>query len=300
MTPSAELAAPLSRTINRVKRQILTQFPPARWAADGRHEERRRHWAPYLPVLDAQQAALVSTLNRDAIRIGLLEDLAIPRTAELKNALDALVGRLAAQSADGASTLRPSLDELLDDMSLWHWGLEPRLLDVVENYLGVPARYYGADVRREVGNGQVEGVRQWHLDVEDRRTVKILVWLNDVDEQGGPFAYLPVAESLRAVGRLHYVSGFVADDRLDSFVPADAARTATGPTWTTIVADNCRLLHRATPPVARDRYSVTFTWSSRTPIKTQPAPDYSTAHLERIRTGLSARQLECLPPSMAG
>lgn len=299
MMPTVELAAPLSRITNRVKRQILTQFPPVRWAADGMHEQRRRNWAPYLPVLDPAQAALVSTLNRDAIRVGPLEDLGVPGTPGLQRALDAVTGPLAARPARGASTVRPSLDELLADLSLWQWGLQDRLLDVIENYLGVPARYYGADVRREVGNSQVEGVRQWHRDAEDRRTVKILVWLNDVDEQGGPYAYLPLAESLQAVDRLRYVSGFVDDGRLGHSVPAGTARSVTGPKWTALVADNCRLLHRATPPVARDRYSVTFTWSSRTPIKTETAPDYSPAHLHRIRTGLSERQLACLPPTMA-
>jgi hypothetical protein len=300
MMPTAELAAPLSRISNRVKRQILTQFRAARWAADGRHEERRRNWAPHLPALDPHQACLVSTLNRDAIWTGPLCDLDVPGAAELKRALDAVTTSLSAQPAQGASTVRPPLDALLADLSLWQWGLQDRLLDVVENYLGVPARYYGADVRREVGNSQVEGVRQWHRDAEDRRTVKILIWLNDVDGQGGPYAHLSLAESLQAVDRLRYVSGFVTEDRLGASVPEDSSRAITGPKWTTIVADNCRLLHRATPPIARDRYSVTFTWSSRTPIKTEPAPDYTPAHLARIRTGLSERQLACLPPTMTG
>jgi hypothetical protein len=300
MMQTAEMAHPLSRITNRVKRQILSQFPPARWAADGRHEERRRNWAPYLPTLDPQQSSLVSTLNREAIWTGPLDDLQVPGTVELKRALDAVTGPLSTLPPRGASTVRPLLDDVLADLSLWRWGLQDRLLDVVENYLGVPARYYGADVRREVGNSQVEGVRQWHRDAEDRRTVKILIWLNDVDEQGGPYAHLPLAQSLEAVDRLRYVSGFVADDRLGNSVAADASRTVTGPKWTTILADNCRLLHRATPPVTRDRYSVTFTWSSRTPIKTEPAPDYTAGHLERIRAGLSERQLSCLPPTMAG
>jgi hypothetical protein len=300
MMPTTEFAAPLSRIGNRVKRQILSQFRPARWAADGMHEERRRNHAPHLPILDPHQACLVSTLNRDAIWVGPLDGLDIPGTAELKRALDALTGPLSALPADGSSTVRPPLDGLLADPSLWQWGLQDRLLDVVENYLGVPARYYGADVRREIGNSQVEGVRQWHRDAEDRRTVKILIWLNDVDEQGGPYAHLSLAESLQAVDQLRYVSGFVTEDRLGASVPSDASRAVTGPKWTTIVADNCRLLHRATPPITRDRYSVTFTWSSRTPIKTEPAPDYTPAHLERIRTGLSERQLACLPPTITG
>ncbi|QCU78071.1 hypothetical protein E7744_07645 [Citricoccus sp. SGAir0253] len=298
MTTSLTSASALGRAANRAKRQFLSRFPPARWAADGRHEERRRRWAPHLPPLDPEQASLVSALHRDAIRVGPLEDLAVPGTTGLLAALEGLTQSLAAVPPRGASTVRPTPDDLLADLSVWHWGLQDRLLDVVENYLGVPARYYGADVRREVGDSRAEGVRQWHRDAEDRRTVKVLVWLNDVDEAGGPYAYLPLAASLDAVDRLGYVAGFVDDRRLGAAVPEATARLVTGPRWTAIVADNCRLLHRATPPVARDRFSVTYTWSSRTPVKTEPAPAYTPAQRRRIRSGLSRRQLECLPPAL--
>lgn len=298
MITAEAVTSPFARLANRVKREILTNVTPLRWAAEGRHEERRRKWAPHLPALDADQAALVSTLQRDGVCIGPLDDLVIPTTHALKAALDRAAGPLASAPPGGQSTVRPSLDALLADLSLWQWGLQDRLLDIVENYLGVPARYYGADVRREVANSQTVGVRQWHRDAEDRRTVKILVWLNDVDEQGGPYAFVPLAETLYAVERLHYVAGFVEDTKVIRMVAPGSVTTATGPQWTAVVADNCRLLHRATPPVARDRLSVTFTWSSRTPLKTEQAPDFTPDHLRAIRSGLSERQLACLPPGM--
>ncbi|XKH54121.1 hypothetical protein LG284_03645 [Citricoccus nitrophenolicus] len=298
MITSETVAGPLGRFANRLKREILTNVTPVRWAADGMHEERRRKWAPHLPPLDLAQAGLVSTLQRQGVRIGPLDDLAIPTTDALKPALDRLVAPLANLPTGGASTLRPSTDDLLADLFIWQWGLQDRMLDIVENYLGVPARYYGADVRREVGNSQTVGVRRWHRDAEDRRTVKILVWLNDVDDQGGPYAYIPLAETLYAVEKLHYVAGFVDDARVADMVPAGAVTAATGVKWTAVVADNCRLLHRATPPIARDRFSVTFTWSSRTPMKTEAAPDYTPDQARRIRSGLSARQLACLPPAL--
>lgn len=298
MITADAVTSPLSRLANRVKREMLTHVTPLRWAADGRHEERRRNWAPHLSPLDAPQAALVSTLQREGVRIGPLEELSIPSTDALQSALEKVAGPLASVPPDGASTVRPSVDDLLADLSLWQWGLQDRLLDIVENYLGVPARYYGADVRREVANEQTVGVRRWHRDAEDRRTVKILVWLHEVDEEGGPYAYIPLAETLSAVERLHYVAGFVDDHRVLGMVAPGSVRTATGPQWTAVVADNCRLFHRATPPVARDRLSVTFTWSSRTPMKTEQAPVFTAEHLLRLKTGLTERQLACLPPAM--
>lgn len=287
------------RVANRAKRQVIAQVPPVRWAAESLHERRRRQWAGNLPPLRERGADLVSRLEAEAIVASTLDDFEVPGTEELKAALEPMIEPLAGRDPAGASTLRPSQEEMVGDLSLWHWGLQDRLLDVVENYLGVSPRYFGPEIRREVADSQAVGVRQWHRDSEDRRMLKILVWLNDVDELGGPFAYLPIVRSEEAVRSLSYVSGFVSEDRLHSIVPADEVRTVTGPKWTAFMADNTRLLHKATPPVARDRYSVTFTWSTRHPLKTiEPVP-WTPYQADRITSGLSGRQLGCLPPHLA-
>lgn len=225
--------------------------------------------------------------------------MGVPRTEELMTALDRVADGLRRRHPGGASTLRPPPAELVADHVLWHWGLEERVLAVVENYLGVPARYYGPDVRREVADHRDSGVRRWHRDIEDRRMIKILVWLNDVDEQGGPFAYVPVGHSATATRELRYVSGFIRDERLHAVVPRETVLTVPGPKWTTLVADNTRLIHRATPPRARDRYSVTFTYSSRHPVKTMAHVSWDRDQTARIRSGLTPRQLACLPPHLA-
>lgn len=288
----------LHRLANRAKRQAMAQVPPLRWLSDATYQRRRRQWESQLPPLDQVDATLVDRLNVDAIDVRAVDDYRIPGTSELKSALDRALLPLRERDSRGVSTLRPSQDEMVQDLALWHWGLQERLLDIVENYLGVPARYYGADVRREVADRAVSGVRQWHRDIEDRRMVKILVWLNNVDDQGGPFAYIPVEDSVIAARHLRYVAGFVSNARLHSVVPEDRVRTVTGPRWTALMADNTRLMHRATPPTARDRYSVTFTWSSRRPIKTVEPVPWTAEQGERIRRGLNKRQLACLPTAL--
>lgn len=290
----------IRRVANRAKREVISQVPPARWAADSLDERRRRQWAAQLPSLSGPGADIVRGLEQDAIVVGQLDDdFATPGNAGLKVALEALVGPLSQQDRSGGSTLRPGQADLVSDLALWHWGLQEELLDVVEHYLGVAPRYFGPEVRREVADSQATGVRQWHRDSEDRRMVKVLVWLNDVDELGGPFAYIPVDRSTEAVRELRYVSGFVSDEKLYSIVPEGEVRTVTGPKWTAFMADNTRLVHKASPPVARDRYSVTFTWSTRHPLKTiEPVP-WTASQVERIRTGLTERQLGCLPQHLA-
>lgn len=277
----------------------MSRVPPLRWAADAVHDRRRRFWAARLPSLLPTDAPLVGALNDDAIRVCALPDLGVARTDELMAALDRVTEGLRERHPGGVSTLRPSPAELVRDPVLWHWGLQEHLLAVVENYLGVPARYYGPDVRREVADQTTSGVRQWHRDIEDRRMIKILVWLNDVDERGGPFGYIPVGHSAQATRDLRYVSGFIADERLHAVVPREAVQTVPGPKWTTLVADNTRIIHRATPPEVGDRYSVTFTYSSRHPIKTMDAVRWDRDQRARIRSGLTSRQRACLPSHLA-
>ena len=192
----------------------------------------------------------------------------------------------------------PSADQLLEDPVVWRWGLDERLLDIVENYIGLPVRYYGANVRREVADGTLADTRQWHVDIEDQRMMKILIWLDDVAEDGGPFEYVSLPHTRQAVRSLRYVSGFVGDAEMAGVVDRDNWRTATGPRWTAVVCDTAAVFHRAQPPVGRDRYSVTFSWTSRSPITTIAAEPFTEEQCRRVRAGLTARQLECLAPSV--
>ncbi|WP_127129839.1 hypothetical protein [Georgenia sp. SYP-B2076] len=295
---SVSVSKHVGRLANRAKRQAIASVPPVRRMARYRHDRRVRRYASRLPPLSAEDAAVVSRLRADAIHVTTLGELALPGTAELCEGLERLATALASRPPLPGGTVRPSMDELVADPRVWQFGLSERMLAIAENYLGMPARYYGADVRREIADGEAHDVRQWHRDIEDRSTLKILVWLNDVDEDGGPFAYIPVDRSQEVVDRLHYVAGFVSDARMRQVEPEQEWRTCPGPRWTAVMADNCRLVHRATPPRARDRYSVTFTWTSRHPVKTMPQAPMTDAQARRASAGLTARQLACLPPAL--
>ena len=166
---------------------------------------------------------------------------------------------------------------------------------MVENYLGLPARYAGAGVRCERATGEAVGVRQWHRDVEDHRMLKLLVWLNDVDDEGGPFEYVDRAHTPALTRSLRYVSGYVGDEALERHLPRSEWRRATGPTWTCVVADPRSVFHRAMPPIRRDRLSLTFSFTSRTPLRALPSPAVGPREREWGTRGLTARQLACLP-----
>jgi hypothetical protein len=287
------------RARNRAKLEMIERVPSLKALAQQRHEEQLRQHEPFVPALPPAQECLVATIRAEGACVRSLDELALPGTEELKAGLVSLKAALDQRPRTAQDTLRPPLSEVLADARVWQWGLNEALLDVVESYLGLPARYYGADLRLEQATARAVGVRQWHRDVEDHRMFKMLVWLNDVDLDGGPFEYVSRRHTPRLVSELGYVSGFVDDEDLERLVPRAEWRQATGPMWTAVLGDTRALFHRAKPPVAQDRYSVTFSYTSRTPTTTLPAPRVSPEQRDLARHGLSDRQLACLPKAFA-
>ncbi|GAA4433732.1 hypothetical protein GCM10023169_40920 [Georgenia halophila] len=284
----------VGRFADRVDGQPIARFRPIKTLADARYERLLRRYADRLPELSPDDRELVDMLDVDPLRVTSLDELALPGTDVLWEGLDRLVNLLRARPVL-TGTVRPSTDELLEDPRVWQFGLGRRMLDVAENYLGMPARYLGADVRREVADAAAN-VRRWHRDVEERRTLSILVLLNDVDEDVGPFVYISAARSAEAVDRLGRVARFPDDDAMRSLIPETEWRTWTGPRGTAVVADRCRLPHRAVAPRAGDRFSVTYSWGTRHPARTMPQRPMTDAQVRRAATGLGPRQIACLPP----
>ena len=283
------------RAANRLKREVLA-IGPLRRINDRRHETHRRRHAPSLPALSAADAAFVERLDREGALVVPLTSLGLPGTGEMTAAALALVPELKARPRNGDIAVRLPLQRLAEQGGIWRWGIQHRLLDLVENYLGVPVWYHGADIRQEIANGEVSDVRQWHRDAEDYRMFKIILYLNDVpDGAGGPFTYLDRAQTLAACDRLRYVSGFVPDARMEQAVPRSLWRQATGPGLTAAVADTCNVFHRAGAPTARDRFSVTFSFTSRAPAKTYATLGFTPGQLRTLQEGLDERQRSCIP-----
>ena len=284
------------RGVNRSKREAVARVGIARRYSSFHYRRRLARHEANLPDLQDDDRRLVDQLSLHAISHPSLDALAGSSTSRLQDGLLRLTELLEQKPTDSASTVRPSAEELMCESGVWRWGLDHRLLDIAENYLGLPAWYYGMDVRREVADGRPVGVRQWHLDNEDRRILKILIWLNDVDDEGGPLARLTLDDSRLSSARLRYVSGFVPDKKLRAVVDEARWFTCPGPRWHVNLIDTARLMHRATPPRSRDRYSVTFTWTSRHPASFHDVPGAGARNVHAALAGLDDRQRAALPP----
>jgi hypothetical protein len=285
--------AEFERVANRAKRELIARVPPVGWAVEMRYERRLRQHAGQLAPLSATHERLVSQLRRDGAIVTTLDELGLSGIDDLKASLATLAARLGAQHGSD----RLSRDDVVET-GAWRWGLQSDVLALVEGYLGLPALYCEPEVRRERANGRRDTVRQWHVDPEDHRMFKMIVWLHDVSPAGGAFEWLPRSYTEAATQELGYVSGFVSDNDMERVMPRRLWCQAPGPRWTAVLGDTRSIFHRAGVPQDKDRYSITFSWTSRWPIKPFPIDPFSPAQAEAIRHGLSARQRAALPKAI--
>jgi len=172
---------------------------------------------------------------------------------------------------------------------LYMWGLEERLLNIAENYIGVPTAYCDVSLRKDLPDGIQSGPRQWHIDVEDRRILKAIIYLNDVNHDSGPFEYIP--RPLTPPYRTLRHGGYLSDQEVEQAVPAHHWKPCTGSSGTVIFTDTCNIFHHGRVPVANERYAVFFSYISRSPKNPQYCvPRFSQDQLQVLASSASARQ----------
>lgn len=281
------------RVPNRLKREVL-RLPPLRRLWDRAYDVELQQHASSLPRLTEQDAQLVDAIRHEGALIVDFESLGIPGTTRLLAAGRSLIPELLDYSLNGDSTASMPPERLIAHPVIYRFGLEERLLDIAESYIGLPPMYLGVEFKRERADRRAIDVRQWHRDVEDRRMLKIILYLNDVSATGGPFQYVRKDASDRAVAALRYRSGYVSDEAMHTVVPRREWRTCTGNRGSAVLSDTCRIFHRATPPISQDRFSLTFSYSSRHPVQTYETVVFSAEQMRPILDGLSERQRSCV------
>jgi hypothetical protein len=296
-TPAAGVRELVPRGYWAVKRRAafvrrsLSAFTGS-WA-DNRYEARRSRHADHLPLLSREHRSILDDLRETGVAIRPLE---LP-TAVLDSACR-FIDILRAKRTDGPCAKTTSR-ELAWDPTLFTWGLSDDLLDLAECHIGLPPRYLGVEVKREIVNPAAghshAAVRRWHLDHEDRRILKVIVYLSDVDIASAPFGYVDRATSEAVLSRRGrpYRSARL-DEAVCAEVPVHKRRQVTGPRMTAIYVDTGQVLHRVSPPLDSERYSVTFAYCSRSPHLTYSQLMLPAAAKRELRDALSARQWQAL------
>jgi hypothetical protein len=189
-------------------------------------------------------------------------------------------------------------DDLIREPEPYLFALSAPLLDFAEHYMGLPVGYVGVSVKREIANGLCVGTRNLHRDPEDERVLKFIVYLNDVDEGTGPFQCLNAADSADVLGTRPPYRDM---DDIERIIPRENWVTCLGPRLTTNIVDTARCMHRASPPVVTDRYSITFSYiSERAYLAFDRDVATQVEFAQRWSALLDARQVAALTPPASG
>ncbi|WP_254565733.1 hypothetical protein [Oscillatoria sp. HE19RPO] len=223
-----------------------------------------------LPLLAENDAVIVETLKQQGICTTTLKFLGIPSTNEFIEAVNQLMEELTKISEKRTSkfAIESNLEQLLKYPEIFSWGLEDRLINIVSNYLGTPVAYDTFMAHLSLDNGKETATRRWHLDNEDRKVIKIIIYFNDVDEDGGPFQYMHPEVSSLLLKKAKDKYKFFQNQDIEELIPnhkKDWLTTYTGKAGTVIIVDTARSYHRGKPPTKSPRRAVSFGYLSRRP-----------------------------------
>ena len=254
----------------------------------------------FLPQLDDQGRLIVDRLRHEGTCMIPIEQLQLPTTEAMMTTALCLADQLRT-STEGLDKVEncevaAAKEDLREFPEMLLWALEPRLLDIIENYIGLPILYQGFGVRRSIADGQYSGVRRWHMDWEDRRIIKVIIYLNDVAPGGGPYEYIPRQTTAKAIAPLNYYNlGYLSDAEMLQAVPQEHWQACLEKKGSVLISDTSSVFHRAQPPTDKERFSITFCYTSDNPQVIWRPRKISRQQWEIINNGLSQRQRDCLP-----
>ncbi len=243
----------------------------------------RRRLARRPPQLDGRQQALVAELDRHGYAVtsfsdffqdeGLWAEIKTQGARFQEETEAALAGERAQQLKRHAGKefvvrlLSYGVDLGLDDP--WFRAcLSRRLLDVANAYLRLWSKLEYVDLWYSIPqppDAERQASQRWHRDYNDRHLLKAFLYLVDVDEETGPFQYVPGSQPggpyadawpWRPLGQT-----YPPEEELARRIPAEAVKTFTAPKGTLILC-NTSGFHRGGFATGRPRVLATCTYSS--------------------------------------
>jgi hypothetical protein len=225
-----------------------------------------------LPALCAADLALLKTLQEEGVVITSLESLSIPSTGQMLQAAERLMPKIP-KSISGDKNeyvVHATNQQIMEHPEIFMWGLQERLLNIIENYIGLPVAYHGVYFRRDIANEVEHTSRLWHLDKEDRKVLKVIIYLNDVMDDMGPFQYITQSLTPTIASSLDYNYGYIKDPIMQEYVSSSDCKSCTGSAGTVVIASTASIFHRGKVPSSGDRFALFFDYTSK-----QPFTDYS-------------------------
>lgn len=257
----------------------------------------------HLPVLDKTGYEVLRSMRKDGIVTIPLQDLELLANDSFLKVTQQLIQDLLLMNAEdykneygqgfqhcipiNPTTIACKYPEL------YLWGLDEKLLDIIENCMGLPVAYHGVVARKEIIDGQQIGTRVWHKDSEDRNIIRVIIYLTDVlDRESGPFEYIP--RTMHLLYKDFKRIDIIDDAAMSQVIPEKQWQTCLGPANTVIFSSVAKVFHRGRIP-QKERIAISFCYTSRNPLNPALCKAYSFQKgLPLLNVQLSERQKACL------
>ena len=146
--------------------------------------------------------------------------------------------------------------------------LQNPILNAVNTYMGMLTKFYYLTLNKTMPQGgeakAIQSMR-WHRDPEDKKMVKVFMYLNDVDEESGPFVYIP---ETHFEGRLGYLfppqpprGSLPPPEEIAKIIPESKIKNCVGKAGTIIFCDT-RGIHRGGNAISKERIMLTLGYCS--------------------------------------
>jgi hypothetical protein len=234
-----------------------------------------------LPVLEGGDRQILKTLKREGIYATTLAELGLSSTSDMLKAAYNQLSQIEADKNDPLYEKWPEIHTVTDIPEIYAWATEKRLLNIIENYIGLPITFHGVHLRQDFPSDHQFGTLLWHSDAEDRRIIKIFVSLKDVEEKSGPFEYIP--RSLTSLFKWQYYWLYykllqsrymgIDDEIVKKVIPKSAWKSCTGPVGTVVLADTKNTLHHGTVR-QEERVSLFFCYTANPPERPELCTQY--------------------------
>jgi Phytanoyl-CoA dioxygenase (PhyH) len=217
--------------------------------------------------LDANAQAFVAGTEAGLAREAAGEDSGLRRTSK-----DFVVRKYAYDATLG-------LDDLWLDLAL-----QPRLLDLANSYLGLLSKLEYVDLwytKPAAAEAERQASQRWHRDYNDRHLLKAFIYLTDVDEESGPFEYVPRSARGSELGDLWpwrpLGKNYPPQDELAERIAGRPVQTFTAPRGTVIFC-NTSGFHRGGFATGKPRVLATFTYASPAALKSLSDRNFAVAN----------------------
>lgn len=223
--------------------------------------------------LGASDQAIINDLYTNGVHVTSVEQLFRSASKDLMDVLTKAAADLEVSDSGNMPDYLQKKTSSFDMISsaliskypeIFFLGLSEKILSLVETYIGMPAAYHGVALRRSLTDGLQAGPRVWHKDAEDFRVFRMVIYLNDVTDGGGPFEYIPRFYGLSYKAFRGIESNITAETML-KVVPQDLPQQVYGKAGTVIICDTANTFHHEKLQVTQRRSVAMFGFASRLP-----------------------------------